>query len=196
MKNNIILIGYMGCGKSTIGRQLAKKLKVSFLDTDAWIEEKEGITISEIFATKGEGYFRDKETECLKFFLKEKQTESYLEENCGELSKEEQEQIFYVISVGGGLPVREENQKLLKQLGHVIYLKAKPDTIYERIKGDTTRPLLQTENPLQKIREMMLSREEKYQAAAHEVLSVDGKSIGKIVDEIMKEKMKRENSCN
>ena len=174
---------------------MARKLKASFLDTDAWIEEKEGVSISEIFATKGETYFRDKETECLKNLLKEKDAE-VRKDDLGELSKEEQETIFCVISVGGGLPVREENQKLLKQLGHVIYLKAKPDTIYERIKGDTTRPLLQTENPLQKIQDMMLSREEKYQAAAHEVLSVDGKSIGKIVDEIMKEKMKHENSCN
>lgn len=195
MKNNIILIGYMGCGKSTIGKQVAGKLKASFLDTDAWIEEKEGRTISEIFAIKGETYFRDKETECLKNLLKEKGAE-VRKDDLEELSKKEQEQIFCVISVGGGLPVREENQKLLKQLGHVIYLKAKPDTIYERIKGDNTRPLLQTENPLQKIQDMMLFREEKYQAAAHEVLSVDGKSIGKIVDEIMKEKMKYENSCN
>lgn len=195
MKNNIILIGYMGCGKSTIGRQVARKLNASFLDTDAWIEEKEGVTISEIFVTKGEPYFRDKETECLKNLLKEEETE-YGKDVHEELSREgEEEKKIYVISVGGGLPVREENQKLLKQLGHVIYLKANPDTIYERIKGDTTRPLLQTENPLQKIREMMLSREEKYQAVAHEVLAVDGKSIGKIVDEIMKEKMNHENSC-
>lgn len=165
MRNNIILIGYMGCGKSTVGRKLAKVSDRVFLDTDAWIEEKEGITISEIFAKKGEPYFRDLETECLKTLM-------------------ETQQIGNIISVGGGLPVREENQKLLQQLGRVIYLKARPDTIYERIKGDTTRPLLQTENPLQRIKEMMASREEKYQAASHEVINVDGKDISEIIHEI------------
>ena len=70
MKSNIILIGYMGCGKSTVGRQLAEILSVPFLDTDQWIEEREGITISEIFSTKGEAYFRDLETECLKELLR------------------------------------------------------------------------------------------------------------------------------
>lgn len=166
MKNNIILIGYMGCGKSTIGYKMAEKLAVPFLDTDQWIEEKEKTTISEIFATKGENYFRDLETECLKELLAD-----------GQFPK--------IISVGGGLPVREENQKLLKQLGQVIYLKATPDTIYERLKGDTTRPLLQTENPRQRIREMISSREEKYGAAAHKVIYVDGKSVEEIVREIV-----------
>lgn len=169
MKNNVILIGYMGCGKSTVGKKLAEKCQLFFLDTDAWIEEKEGITISEIFASKGETYFRDLETECLKELLK------------GNRNNE-------VISVGGGLPVREENQKLLRQLGMVVYLKAEPETIYERLKGDTTRPLLQTENSLQKIKDMMSAREEKYQAAAHRVIMVDGKNVSEIVSEIQKEK--------
>lgn len=165
MKNNIVLIGYMGCGKSTIGLKLAKFCSVPFLDTDQWIEEREGVTISEIFATKGEAYFRELETECLKELLKQEERK--------------------IISVGGGLPVREENQKLLKQLGQVIYLKANPETIYERLKGDTSRPLLQTENPLQKIKDMIKDREEKYQAAAGKVLLVDGKSVKEIVEEIL-----------
>ena len=161
----MILIGYMGCGKSTVGRKLAEVSDRAFLDTDAWIEEKEEVTISEIFAKKGEPYFRDLETECLKELIE-----------TGQKGK--------VISVGGGLPVREENQKLLKELGTVIYLKARPDTVYERLKGDTTRPLLQTENPLQRIWEMMAAREEKYQAAAHKVIDVDGKNISEIIHEI------------
>lgn len=166
MKSNIILIGYMGCGKSTVGRKTANILSMPFLDTDQWIEEKEGITISELFATKGEAYFRELETECLKELLKNVNLPT-------------------IISVGGGLPVREENQRLLKQLGQVIYLKAAPDTIYERLKGDSTRPLLQTENPLQKIRDMLFDREEKYLAAAEKVISVDGKSVMEIVGEIV-----------
>ena len=165
LKNNIILIGYMGCGKSTIGKALAKKKEKSFLDTDAYIEAKEGCLISQIFAEKGEMYFRDLETKVLKELLEDQDEPG-------------------IISVGGGLPVREENQELLKQLGRVIYLKATPETLYDRLKGDTTRPLLQTTNPKEKIKEMLAVREEKYQAAAYETIVVDGKKIEDIVEEI------------
>lgn len=186
MKSNIILIGYMGCGKSTVGRKLAEKLQLSLLDTDVWIEEKEGTTISKIFAEKGENYFRDLETECLRELLKEQELEIDFMSNTDMCAGEKCLNKYgrYVISVGGGLPVREENRKLLRQLGRVIYLKARPDTIYERIKGDTTRPLLQTENPLQRIKEMMISREEKYQEASHEVINVDEKNISEIIEAI------------
>ena len=183
MKNNIIFIGYMGCGKSTVGCKMAEMLSMPFLDTDQWIEEKEGITISEMFAIKGEAYFRDLETECLKELLQKdgllvpEETTGPVEDCIGKRGQ--------VISVGGGLPVREENQKLLKQLGKVIYLKAKPDTIYERLKGDTTRPLLQTEDPLQKIKDMLAVRDQKYLAAAHWVIEVDEKSIMEIIHEII-----------
>ena len=183
MKNNIILIGYMGCGKSTIGRQMAEVFRMPLMDTDSLIEEKEGICISEIFAVKGESYFRDLETECLKSLLEEtKNIEMKEPERTADGTSATNKKC--IISVGGGLPVREENQKLLKQLGLVIYLKAKPDTIYGRLKGDTSRPLLQTENPLQKIKDMLNYREEKYQAAAHQVIDVDGKGIREIIEEI------------
>lgn len=165
MKNNCILIGYMGCGKSTVGRRLSEVLNRNFWDTDAWIEKRQGMTISEIFKLNGEEFFRDLETEVLREFLE---------------SDEE-----YVISVGGGMPLREENRELLQKLGKVIYLKATPETIYHRIKGDVTRPLLQTENPKARIVEMLCDREEKYQAAAHETVIVDGKDVSKIVDEIV-----------
>ena len=169
----------MGCGKSTIGRRVARKWKASFLDTDAWIEEKEGITISEIFTTKGEPYFRDLETECLKSLLEKAKCEKSI---CGEaLERGDKEKEFFVISVGGGLPVREENQKLLKQLGYVIYLKATPDTIYERIKGDTTRPLLQGDNPKQKIKNLMDQREEIYCQASEYIVEVDSKKVKDIM---------------
>ena len=162
---------------------MAELFQMSLVDTDSLIEEKEGIPISEIFAVKGEAYFRDLETKCLKNLLKEanniknENSERTVSEGVNTSRKS-------IISVGGGLPVREENQKLLKQLGLVIYLKAKPDTIYERLKGDTTRPLLQTENPLQKIKDMLNDREEKYQAVAHQVINVDGKGIQEIIEEI------------
>ena len=165
MRNNYILIGYMGCGKSTIGKKMSEILNIKLVDTDAWIEERQGMTVSEIFATKGELFFRDLETGALKELLEEKE--------------------LMVISVGGGLPLREENRRLLQQLGHVIYLKAEPETIYNRVKGDTTRPLLQTENPMEKIREMLGQREEKYQVAADKIVTVDDKDLSEILDEIL-----------
>ena len=188
MKNNVILIGYMGCGKSTVGKKLAGVCQFSLLDTDAWIEKREGVTISEIFASKGEGYFRDLETECLRKLLKGSELygidETLTCRSSVQSVYEKKEGV--VISVGGGLPVREENRFLLQQLGNVIYLKAEPDTIYERLKEDTTRPLLQTDDSLKKIRDMMEVREEKYMSAAHRVISVDGKSVDEIVSEILK----------
>lgn len=165
MRNNYILIGYMGCGKSTIGKEMSEILNMKFIDTDAWIEERQGITISEIFATKGEIFFRDLETTTLQELLEEKET--------------------MVISVGGGLPLREENRKLLQQLGRIIYLKAEPETIYNRVKGDTTRPLLQTGNPMERIREMLGQREEKYRAVADKIVIVDKKDISEIVYEVL-----------
>lgn len=165
MRNNYILIGYMGCGKSTIGKEMSEILNMKFIDTDAWIEERQGITISEIFATKGEIFFRDLETTMLQELLEEKET--------------------MVISVGGGLPLREENRKLLQQLGRIIYLKAEPETIYNRVKGDTTRPLLQTGNPMERIREMLGQREEKYRAVADKIVIVDKKDISEIVYEVL-----------
>ena len=169
LKNNLILIGYMGCGKSSVGKKIAEAAGLNFLDTDALIEEKEGCSISQIFATRGEAYFRVLETQCIQELLEEKQKGN------GSLQ---------LISVGGGLPVREENRTLLKQLGVVIYLKATEETIYQRLKGDTTRPLLQGENQIQKIKDMMAQRESKYMDAANYVVAVDEKTIDEVVEEI------------
>ena len=164
----------MGCGKSTIGKEIAKTCDMCFLDTDAWIEEKEQITISEMFATKGEAYFRQLETKCLEVLLEESNNDKQ-----GDI-------LGKVISVGGGLPVKEENRQLLKQLGTVIYLKATEETIYDRLKTDTTRPLLQGDNPKQKIKNLMEVREEFYCQALDFIVEVDHKGISEIVEEIKK----------
>ena len=145
MKKNIILIGYMGCGKTTVGKSLARLESAIFLDTDERIEEKQGRTISEIFAQDSEKAFRDMET-------------AYLKE---------------LLSTGGGMPVREENRQLLRELGYVVYLKASAETIYERVKEDTKRPLLQCEDPLSRIRDMMEQRREAYESTAHYIVQVD-----------------------
>lgn len=162
-RTNIILVGYMGCGKTTVGKNLARICGYTFLDTDERIEEKQGRSISDIFATDGENAFRDMETECIR---------EMLEENLEGM----------VISTGGGMVLREENRKLLKELGIVVLLKIEPETVYDRIKGDTKRPLLQCEDPLTRIREMMLQRAEYYEKAAHEIVQVDGKKQQEIAE--------------
>ena len=153
-RNNIILIGYMGCGKTTVGKCLANISGYTFTDTDELIVQQQERTVSEIFAAEGEPRFRDMETELLRNMLKEK--------NDG-----------LVISTGGGMPVREENRALLSELGYVVYLKASAETIYERVRYDTTRPLLQCDDPLERIKQMLEQRESAYEAATQISLSVD-----------------------
>lgn len=165
-KNNLILIGFMGCGKTSVGIKLSYRLKQTFLDTDKQIERKAGKSISEIFAQDGEDAFRQMETDFLRELL--------IKNDTG----------FQIFSTGGGTPVREENRELLKQLGTVIYLKASPAVIYERLKGDTTRPLLQTEDPKARIAELMAAREEAYALTADVVLTVDDKSPEEIVEKL------------
>lgn len=162
---NIILIGFMGCGKSTVGIKLSYHLRRALEDTDKLIEKEEGRTISEIFKTDGETYFRSLETECLKKLIQTTDGK--------------------IISVGGGLPIREENHALLKELGTVIYLRATPETIYERVKHDTTRPLLQGDNPQEKIRTLLQERTPIYEQAADFVIDVDNKDFEAILDEIV-----------
>lgn len=170
MKNNWILIGYMGCGKTTVGRWLAGQLGLPFVDTDQWIETKEGCKISRIFSRQGEEAFRAMETDCLK-----------------ELLAEGQRAVF---SVGGGLPLREENRELLEKLGTVVYLRTTPETIYSRLETDTERPLLQTGNRMDKIREMLRLRQPFYEAAAQLTVDTDGKTPEVIADEILGRKEK------
>lgn len=164
MKDNIILTGFMGSGKTSVGIRLSYALKRTMIDTDSWIEKKQKMTVSEIFATKGEEAFRKMETECLE-----------------ELIRTADKQI---ISVGGGLPVREENRRLLSKLGRVFYLKASPEIIYERLKTDTTRPLLQVADPLMQIRNLLKAREDCYVDSADVVIDVSGKTFEEIIEQI------------
>ncbi len=162
---NIILIGFMACGKSSVGRQLSQAMNLEFLDTDELIEQRAGTTISDIFATQGEAAFRVLETECLKDLLN-------------------REGNAFVLSVGGGLPIREENRRLLSQIGTVIYLKVSPDTVFMRVRNDKTRPLLQTSNPRGRIMDLMNARKHFYEDAADYVLEADKKSFDEIIEEI------------
>ena len=161
---NIVLIGFMGCGKSTIGVKLSYFLRQPLIDTDKQIERNAGCSISEIFAKQGEECLRQMETLCLEKLLQEKSS--------------------FILSTGGGLPMREENVKLLKQIGKVVLLRVNADTVYERLKNDTTRPLLQGDNPREKIEELLTYREPVYEASADVIVDVEGKSFREILDEI------------
>lgn len=164
---NLVLIGFMGSGKTTLGVKLSYRLRMPVEDTDKLIERQEGRSVNEIFADDGEEYFRRLETELL--------------EELGEKSGGR------IYSVGGGTPVREENRRLLKRLGKVIYLKTSPETVYERLQGDSARPLLQCPDPLGRIRQLMEERRAAYEDCADLVVDTDGTDIEDILIKIVEE---------
>ncbi len=162
--HNIILIGFMGCGKSTVGVRLSYHLRLPFLDTDKLCEQKMGKTIREAFEQDGEPFFRKTETEVITDLADRKDAN--------------------IIATGGGLPLREENRKILKDVGLTFYLRATPETIFDRIGHDTKRPLLLCEDPKSRIESLMKERDPLYTAAADHVIDVDGKDFRSIVREI------------
>ena len=143
--DNIILIGFMGSGKTTVGRKMAEISGRTFKDTDKLIEEKLGMTIPEIFEKLGEEAFRDAETE---------------------VTAEMKDHRNTVSATGGGMPLRPENAANLKAAGRIAFLDVPEEIIYERLKGQTGRPLLECEDPEARIRELMKERRGKYTAAA------------------------------
>jgi shikimate kinase len=176
MKNNIILIGFMGSGKSTVGRELAKQMEYPFSDTDTLIENNAKTSISNIFTQNGEEYFRNLETKTLEDMV---------------VTTEKS-----VIATGGGLPLRERNAALLKELGFVVYLKVSKETVLKRLKGDTSRPILAGENVEEKVEKLLEFREPLYEIAAHMEVIVDDKSVEDITEEIMRNYNLLENHKN
>jgi len=165
MKKNIVLTGYMGTGKTTIGNNLAKEMGMKFIDTDELIEKKAGIKISEIFKNFGEEKFREIETEVAKEMLKINNS---------------------IISTGGGIVLKDKNMEYLRKNGIVFLLWASPETIYNRIKNNKNRPLLRVKNPQKKIEEMLEEREVKYKESNDFEIITDQKSIYGIILEIKK----------
>ena len=163
-RRNIVLIGFMGSGKTTLGLKLSYLLRMPVEDTDKMIERQEGRSISEIFADEGEAYFRELETELLR--------------KCGEQKYER------ILSVGGGTPVNPVNRPLLHQCGTVVYLRVSPEVVYERLKNDTTRPLLQCEDPLTRIRELLEIRDKIYAECADIILDVDNRHSDELAEEL------------
>ncbi|MFA4966811.1 MAG: shikimate kinase [Candidatus Margulisiibacteriota bacterium] len=162
---NIILIGFMGVGKSEVGRGLAARLGMEFIDTDELIEGTEEKKIAEIFAEKGEEYFRDLETEIIKTL------EDY--DN-------------FVISTGGGIVLREENVKMLKEIGPLVLLTSRPEAIFERLKDAKDRPLLEKGDKMENISQILGKRNPVYEKAADFKVDTSDIAPEKAVEEIAK----------
>ena len=145
---NIVLIGFMGSGKSTIGREIHKNLGYHLVDTDHLIEEREGMSIPEIFEKKGEAAFREMETDILRQMIHQKTN-------------------HHIISTGGGMPANPENQVILKQLGFVIWLSCSVEDIYRRTSRSANRPLLDCNDPQAVIRKLLNKRAPIYKEASH-----------------------------
>jgi len=160
---NIVLIGFMATGKTSVGRLLSKRLKREFFEIDEAIEKKEGTSIQKIFETKGEGYFRKLEKEIVK-----------------EASKKD----GAIISAGGGAVIDEDNFKNLKENGILVCLSSSVDVILERTKSLKTRPLLNTPDPKKKIEELLKKRTPYYNKADF-CIDTDSLTVEQVVDKIV-----------
>jgi len=167
MFKNIILTGFMGVGKTSVGTQLAKDLGYAFVDTDTLIEADQHMTISAIFAKLGEPYFREIEAKIIQ-----------------EITHKENQ----VVSTGGGAVIWDMNREAFKKAGLVVCLTARPGVIYDRIKHETHRPLLQTPDPLARIQELLSTRE-KFYAQADVTIDTSDQSVGDVIAAI-KERIK------
>lgn len=162
-KRNIYLVGPMGAGKSTIGRVLAAELHLSFRDSDKVIEDRTGADIPWIFDMEGEEGFRDRESAVL-----------------AELSQGQD----VVIATGGGIILRAQNREVMQASGYVCYLTASIEQLVERTSRDKKRPLLQVENPRQKIIDLVALRDPLYREAADFIINTDRRSPKLVAQEI------------
>ena len=162
--NHIILIGFMGCGKTSVGSRLAKDMGLPFVDMDDLIREQAGMEITEIFHRYGERYFRRLETQTLR--------------RLGESSKR------MVISAGGGMPVEPENQPILRGMGTVVLLEASVETLAERLKNDNTRPMLEGGDLKERITTLQNQRKAVYEQVCDVRIATDKKDFLQITEEI------------
>ena len=153
---NLYLVGMMGAGKTTVGRLLARRLKLRFLDSDHEIEHRCGVKVPTIFDIEGEAGFRARESQVL-----------------AELTALE----GIVLATGGGAILAEENRRHLADGGTVVYLCARPEALYERVRQDRNRPLLATPDPLARLRELYLERDPLYRAVADLVIDTGRQSV-------------------
>lgn len=160
----IALVGMPGGGKSTVGRQLAKRLGWTFIDSDAQIEKRIGITIKAFFEREGEAAFRDLEA-------------SVIDEVTAMRS--------VVVATGGGAVLRPENRQRLHERCRVIYLKSSPEELHRRLRHDTSRPLLQVADPLGRLRQLFNERDPLYRDVAHFTVETGRPSVAALVNMIL-----------
>lgn len=165
-QNNIYLVGMPGAGKTTIGRQLARRLQRSFIDADHEIETRTGVRIPLIFDIEGEAGFRERESRVI-----------------FELANESN----LVVATGGGAVLRPENRAALKRGGTVVYLYVAPRLLFERTRLDPNRPLLQVADPMQKIEELFAQRDPLYREVADIIINSMGGSISHQVKHVERE---------
>ena len=154
----------MGAGKTSVGRELSKKLGMDFYDLDSEVQRARGLSVTEIFEAGGEEGFRQKETEMLET-LSRKTAPA-------------------VISTGGGAVLREQNRDIMSASGEVFYLKANIDTLWNRVKREKGRPLLDVENPRAEFQELFMKRKDIYERLPHAV-STDDIGISEVADKII-----------
>jgi shikimate kinase len=160
----ISLVGLPGSGKSTVGRQLARRLQLPFVDSDHRIEAHLGCAIREFFEREGEEKFRDIEQQTI-----------------DELTQASQG----VLSTGGGVVLREANRRHLQARTQVVYLKSKPDELIHRLRHDTNRPLLQVADPLARLQELYAARDPLYREVAHFVIETGRPSVATLTNMII-----------
>jgi shikimate kinase len=159
----IALIGLPGSGKSTVGRQLARRLQLAFLDSDQMIEERLGCSIRDYFEREGEASFRDVEEAVI-----------------DELTLLE----GGVLSTGGGSVLRPANRQRLRGRGYVVYLRSSPEELFRRLRNDVNRPLLQVADPLGRLRDLYVQRDPLYRETAHFVIETGRPSVATLVNMI------------
>lgn len=160
LPKNIVLVGFMGCGKSTIARKLGSLLGYPVVDVDAEIEAKAGMPIARIFETRGEDFFRQLEA-------------AVLQEIGARPGR-------FIIATGGGVIGRRRNRQLVRQLGYVVWLQVSRETIIERTRRSRDRPLLETDDPVAKIDTLLAEREPLYREVADLELDTTGLDAGEI----------------
>jgi len=160
----VVLVGLPGSGKSTVGRQLSRRLSLPFFDSDQVIEQRLGCSIRDFFEREGEDRFRDLETQVI-----------------DELTN----QTSAVISTGGGSVLRAVNRQRLHDRGQAVYLRAHPDELFRRLRHDRKRPLLQVADPLQRLRDLYTERDPLYRDTAHFTIETGRPSVSTLVNMIV-----------
>jgi shikimate kinase len=171
---NIFLVGMMGAGKTTIGRALARRLDLDFADTDRELVGRTGVPVATIFEIEGEAGFRKRESTIL-----------------AELAQRSR----LVVATGGGAVLSEENRRVMREHGTVVYLRARIDSLWERTRRDANRPLLDTPDPRGTLGLLLEQREPLYEQAAHVIVDTGPQSAAQLVTRLVSALRRHENQA-